>query len=196
MNDKAPKGEAQGEASPRASQPATAEQIIRRILAEADAFLSRPDADPLDLDLVRRARFDVEAYGFELVKMILAAGEPEMAETALEWLAAVLQGVHLIGWHAGRPETAIQEGIQLTPLIQITGARSIRLERNAPWDAALDDLILTITAEAGNKRLSRERTRRRVATYLCPMKQGKKIGSKLIRNAMDDLDHRDLLPKK
>ena len=68
-------------------KPATAEPIIRAILAEADAFLSQPDADPLDLDLVRRARFDVEAYGFELVRILTAlksAGELEMAATALE----------------------------------------------------------------------------------------------------------------
>jgi hypothetical protein len=174
-------------------KPATAGPVIRAVLAEADAFLSRPDADPLDLDLVRRARFDIEAYGFELVK-ILAAGEPEMADAALEWLAAVLQGVHLIGRHAGRPETAIQEGVQLAPLIKTAGMRASKQAKRAPWRMALVVGILTVTAKAG-RRLSVKETTRNVNHRLLNVEL-REASYDQVKRLMAALDRAGRLPTK
>ena len=105
----------------------------------------------------------------------------------------MLQGVNLIGRHTSRAETAIQEGVQLAPLIKTAGMRANKQTKHAPWRAALIDEILTVTAAAG-RRLSKKQTMHSVNRRLRDAGL-KEAGYDQVKRVMAALDRAGLLQK-
>jgi hypothetical protein len=118
-----------------ASSEATVRNLLQHVVKSADAFLKSPKEDALDLDLVRRGCNDVTTHADVLLHAIATlrdTGNPEPFEFALQCLAAVLQGVYLVAGHAGKPESAIQHGIEFGHHLKGADMRNTRAIKLKP----------------------------------------------------------------